>query len=746
MCLLVFPVLSFAQMKPQIPTQISPKIPSQKKLPPLGKTYWCVEVKDILFSKEPQEGKKLSVGVRVKFTQKTVIPGAPGQKLCDCAFEGPSDSAKIWSKTMSLRMIGIKYSENETNLLEYYGPTPAFPPYDYSGFQVIGFVVTENDLKKGYIDVWGWASKEPLQCRDATIYASFAIYNQLSYNQENECHPHPDFKKNFKPICLPKIDKEKIEKGAKILIPPDKFFIEKKPSIVFKPFDRSYFKIPATQKTITLKNGNTLTVEEFLAEVNELENKLNKLGYTLRDKEPIEIKYIYPREQFTLQKEMLSKDLLKKITIPLPSQVECEGYSKGHGPEGHPTDFVPLKWEKNWEASFGNNDFGAELTANLKIHGEKNSLDFEPLFNTNILFLGHTVNVLKIYKSGNTLIGKCIGDEFYKQPLHGSFGQNRQKDFDWHTEVGISILDLFKITGILGFKGYAKIHADGRFTSSSADENLGLEIFSKGYLVHEVDIKIVSVKVDADLTVIDYATNLDASVMLTPSSPRYFKFSASEKTDEGTLLNGRLIIHGEIDYLIGSKKFEVGLFNFDGYPLNSPRFSYTYTIPAEKDHHVYLKIDKINGITPDTARGEKLDIEPIGYDLIVDIDGRVSTKTLKDYNKSGIWGDALGEYDKQIFEIPLLSFKKIPISIEVIEKYKIGTLEFKNTLDFAKGPWKKVELCYDPATRTFTGTVSGKEDEKVKAVGDTNYWSESYHVIEFVLTPELFKPAPAKAK
>lgn len=199
--LLFFFILS-SQVKPQIPK--------------IGKTYWCAVIEDILFPKQPQQGEKLTVGVRVKFTKKTIIPGAPGQKLCDCAFEGPSgDPTKFWSKTMSLRLIGVKYSETETNLLEYYGLTPAFPPYDYSGFPVIGFTVTENDLKKGYIDVWGWASKEPLQCRDAAIYASFAIYNQTPYNQQNECHPHSDFKKSFKPKCLevPKIDERKIKKG-----------------------------------------------------------------------------------------------------------------------------------------------------------------------------------------------------------------------------------------------------------------------------------------------------------------------------------------------------------------------------------------------------------------------------------------------------------------------------------------------------------------------------------------------------
>lgn len=206
-CFLIFSISTLAQTSPDKFKQPNVDISL--------KSYWCSEVENLIFSKEPKQGEKLTVGVRVKFTKKRIIIGTPQQKLCGCAFEGPSNApTAFWSKTMSLRLIGIKYSETETNLLEYYGPTPSFTPYDYSGFPVIGFTVTESDLKRGYLDVWGWVSKEALQCREAAIYASFAIYNKLPYSIENECHPKEDFKKVFKPGCLDMstIDKEKIQK------------------------------------------------------------------------------------------------------------------------------------------------------------------------------------------------------------------------------------------------------------------------------------------------------------------------------------------------------------------------------------------------------------------------------------------------------------------------------------------------------------------------------------------------------
>jgi len=170
---------------------------AQDKIPTLP-TYWCVKVEDIISPQSPMQGSKFTVGVVLKFTSQVRIVGSPGPSSikCNCPIKGPYG-------TVSLRLIGVKYSPTETNLLEYYGPTPAFPPYDYSGFPVIGVIVTEADFKRGKKEVWGWATKEPLQCRDFEIYASLAVYKEgVPRTKENECHPHVDFKKQFKPICL----------------------------------------------------------------------------------------------------------------------------------------------------------------------------------------------------------------------------------------------------------------------------------------------------------------------------------------------------------------------------------------------------------------------------------------------------------------------------------------------------------------------------------------------------------------
>lgn len=214
----------FKPIKPQ--TQIKPIKPQT-----LGKTYWCAKVEDILIKPEKfSTADNISVGVRIRFTKQTYIPGAPGQKLCNCAFEGPSgELAKVWTKTISLRLIGIKYSERETNVLEYYGPTPVFPIHTFSGFQVIGVTITEGDLKEGVKVVWGWVPKKnPLNDnREFKIYVTLDVNGYtLQGNDDPDyltktCFPpsgYPgDFEKSFTPrrLEVPKIDLEKQKESIK---------------------------------------------------------------------------------------------------------------------------------------------------------------------------------------------------------------------------------------------------------------------------------------------------------------------------------------------------------------------------------------------------------------------------------------------------------------------------------------------------------------------------------------------------
>lgn len=538
-------------------------------------------------------------------------------------------------------------------------------------------------------------------------------------------------------------------KRERLQISPHKFLLPRFAPIRFKAFELSDFKIRSGHEMVRLKSGKVIRADQFLREVNEIEKRLNEWGYTLRDNRPVRIQFNYPKNQLRLQKEIF----LKRIKgLGVPSQIFCEETLTGEGEKlsetDRPKDFVPLVWEKNWDASFGNEDIGVKLSSNMKIEGKENSLNIQPFFLTDAFLLGSHINLLWVGKKENLLVIKLLGGKEIKYSLSHQWIDREllNEPFDWSEEIGFS-MGAIELAGKIELTGRIKMTVNQKEEPSSlkAEGSFSPHLWAKVFGKLECDFEIVEARMSGEILMIENGSLLAGRVELVRSSNRYFKLSASGRT-KATLLRGRLMAYAEIDYLIGSKRFEVEFFDFEGIELDQPLFSVNTSIPAEKDHHLWLKINHIGGITPYTARNERLEIDPKGFELIVEIGGRRYVKELKDFNGDGHYGNVLGEYEAVKYEVPLLSFKKVPISIEVIQKYRIGTFEFNDSLDFVQGGGKRVEICYDPRTRTFAGTLSGKEDEEKRSIGDSTYWGERYHLIIFELSTEGFRSAPAKAK
>lgn len=536
-------------------------------------------------------------------------------------------------------------------------------------------------------------------------------------------------------------------KRERIQIPPHKFLLQKFPPIRFKPFELLDFRLRSGQDMIQLKNGKMLRADQFLKEVNEIEKKLNECGYTLRDKRPVKIQFSYPKDKLMLQREIFQKG---KNSLGIHPQIPCEDTLSHEDVGGteRPKDFVPFHWEGKWDASFGNGDFGVKLVSNMKIEGREPSLDIQPFSIAEVSLFGSHIDLLGIEKKENFLIVKILEKKEIKYTLSTQWKDKEllNEPFDWSTEIGFPIGPI-EVIGKIGLTGRVRMIVDHQETHSPLREegSFSPHLWAKVFGRLETGFKIVDAGINGEILIIENNTLLAGSVELMKSSNRYFRLLASGR-NKATLLKGWLIAYAEIDYLLGSKRFEVELFNFDGIEFDQPLFNVSSSIPAEKDHHLWMKINHIRGVTPFTARNEKLEIVPKQFELIVDIGGRRYVKELKDFNGDGHYGNVLGENEVVEYEVPLLSFKKIPIRIEVVENYRIGAFEFKDTLDFTQGSGKSVELCYDPRTRTFTGTMSGREEEEIRSVGDSSYWGERPHLIIFELSTKVFGSAPAKAR
>ncbi|MGQ9617817.1 MAG: CARDB domain-containing protein, partial [Candidatus Aminicenantia bacterium] len=118
----------------------------------------------------------------------------------------------------SLRLIGIKYSETETNLLVYYLPERATPPFmdkTYGGFPIIGFDIYKEEVERGFAEIWGWAPKKnpPEEGREFKIYATLDVNGYRPQKDDDPdyikkgCFPQGgDFAKTFKPLQWPDLN------------------------------------------------------------------------------------------------------------------------------------------------------------------------------------------------------------------------------------------------------------------------------------------------------------------------------------------------------------------------------------------------------------------------------------------------------------------------------------------------------------------------------------------------------------
>ena len=94
-----------------------------------------------------------------------------------------------------------------------------------------------------------------------------------------------------------------------------KYLLSKSHLLRFKPFNYDFFKITKSQ-IITLSDGRKITREDFLKEINDIEQKLNSYGYSLRDKEEEIViqRIVIPRQNFEIQRKVF------KEIVPLCSR------------------------------------------------------------------------------------------------------------------------------------------------------------------------------------------------------------------------------------------------------------------------------------------------------------------------------------------------------------------------------------------------------------------------------------------
>jgi len=540
-----------------------------------------------------------------------------------------------------------------------------------------------------------------------------------------------------------------------IKLTEDKFTQKKLKPILFKSFTYSDFKINKNE-IIKLKNGKSISAEKFLDEVNEIEEKLNEFGYSLRDeKDEIvlgEFNYSYnildkQRNLLNFSDKKLFNDKLKITPCGLLTEEELVKALNA----GKPKQSWPINQNKNWSMLIGNNDFGVEIKSSFKFNAEEKNSDLFINSDSNVeVSLNVLVEKIPALKLTDRIFNKpyqnqislfVLNNPAINDIFSNSTKRNYYRDLDWQSGIEFS-LGPFSLSGKIISSGRVGLVKSFNIQKQRLSEEItpyvDVDFFgelSTGFVIAEAGI-------EGKLKLINDTLSIKRNLELkNVTSDIYFDLEAKGVNDL-TALKGKIYAYLNIYLPFGTKKFILIFYNNpEGIVASENLFNISYTQPTKRDRELWLEISRISGITNYTARNEKNDVVPKSFIISVEAAGQNFVDTLADWNKDGTIETPVQ------FKIPMLSSLSIPIKISVKEKYQIGNLDFETELDFVKGEEKEIQFCYNPANRKINGVIESEEEKLITLTGDTNYFGERNHSITFRLSPNLkFKTAPTKTK
>jgi hypothetical protein len=560
------------------------------------------------------------------------------------------------------------------------------------------------------------------------LFLGFAEGNQEGFNV-------PSISPNIKSIKV-RLNTPLILSSSNI-----KIITIKKTPIAFKPFNYSFFKITKDQ-IITLENGNKITGEEFLKEINDIEKKLNDYGYSLRDKE----------EEIVIQRILIKREDLemqRKLMHSITPFATFEPVQK----EEPLKEFKDYNFSRKWELPLGDDNFNINIFANLEMKGREDQVLTNAYALAEARVLGRKAELIKIEADLNSARNSnndaklnvyILGNKEYSKNFNVSYSlkENLKYDVDWGFPITAPV-GPFSITGIFGIRGGIILELNSKLDSLNCSIGVKPSIDTKAFAEVGIDYKVASAGMGGELTILKDSLELGGSLGLVLQDPIYNSFFDISAFGRNSLnaLSGDLYFFVKVNYLVGSKKFKAQIYEWDGFSYEYSLFNYSLNEPVYKDKTVWLVVKDIRGITPYTARNEKINISSKRFYVEAEIGGEIFSTVIPDRN-----GDGIAD-SNWLLKIPLSSKNtKVPIKIRVIQEYSMRSLNFKNNLDILKGEGKDLDFVLDLNTNTLSGSINGQIERDYICKGDTNYFGERYHSITVKLTESAFTPAPAQAQ
>jgi len=425
--------------------------------------------------------------------------------------------------------------------------------------------------------------------------------------------------------------------GANVAIPT-------KPVVTYKAFQPQEFskhdangnKVPIKPgETITLKNGKSVKIEDYISSTNELEKRLNKLGYSLRTKTAL------PQPQSQIDKLKQAQADLDKLTAGSPSSpptVMLDGvpYDRAMAniqsanpgvaaPAGkssrstlnasNPPDALLAKGDHQMKVSGGKtgnwgstvDGFGYYFKCALSLDGSaevNNSQYAQSLSEFNatasadagaVLF-GQNIDVLHADaaysgsdKTGNVhiaahlgVLGSTVWQDDLTQAVGYSDGHTWSQTFDESAPAVTIPCSICSIGVQAGITGSAGITCGYKLFTSRVEGNIMPFIECQAYFRAGggIDLGIASAEIgiQGSLVIINDRLNVTCNAGVYYDNGFRFKDSL-DVTNAMNALSGNVSVYASASFLFFSDSVTIPLFSWGGLNFNSTLYHYQQDVP-----------------------------------------------------------------------------------------------------------------------------------------------------------------------
>lgn len=375
------------------------------------------------------------------------------------------------------------------------------------------------------------------------------------------------------------------------------FQVNARPPIPFKPFPVADLRTgqPLSSDTIiTLKSGKRIKAGEFFAQLNQLEQQFNRMGYTLRQPGVFKLQALkVDQQQLQAQKAMLRA--LPPATgggqtmTPVKAVFTGGVASKIVGVRPGLGVFMPTaaNMGKTWNHGFGSRDtLGASFSGEINVNGTDQGVNANAVARASGAILGKEWDLARV--TGTMNAPKAGGGTVKVNLYVVGLGDTSFTSISGNVSQRVDVSEKFRfsvgpipMSARLGIRGSAGVQYGMALKPAGLNVSLKPKVKVDAYGQGGVDVLIAEGGIGAELTLLSNSLELGVDGELISEGAGTALKARCYGAGSLEALSGRLYAYAKVDVWLWEDEWQWDIWNYEGFKKDYTLFNESSTLPFQ---------------------------------------------------------------------------------------------------------------------------------------------------------------------